>query len=143
MAKLTEIHHPHPQIAARKKQGAVTRRAEHTGFNGWLAVKITNGVGTMWCAYAFTGLALISLPTAIAGGIGPLISWIAQTFLQLVLLSIIMVGQKVAAAASDKQAFQTFKDAEALLEISDQLHKLIKLNNAMTEEIRELVGRKD
>ncbi|MEO7914537.1 MAG: hypothetical protein ABJA20_03965 [Novosphingobium sp.] len=142
MTSRSDKHHPHPQIKAHKEQGAVTHRAEHTGFNGWLAVKITDGVGTMWCAYAFTVLALISLPVAIAGGTGPLISWIAQTFLQLVLLSIIMVGQKVAAAASDKQAFQTYKDAEALLEISDELHKLIKLNNAMTAEIKVLVERK-
>ncbi|WP_309622461.1 hypothetical protein [Novosphingobium sp.] len=116
-----------------------TRKGEQIGFNGWLAVKITNVVGTMWCAYAFAGLALISLPAAIAAGTAPLIAWIAQTFLQLVLLSIIMVGQKVAAAASDKQALQTYKDAEALLEISDELHKLLKINNAMTAEIRTLV----
>ena len=63
------------------------------------------------------------------------IAWIAQTFLQLVLLSIIMVGQKVAAAASDKQAFQTFKDAEALLEISNDMHELIKVNKELTQEI--------
>ena len=65
-------------------------------------------------------LALISLPEAIKGGTAPLIAWIAQTFLQLVLLSVIMVGQKVSAAASDKQALQTYKDAEALLKIQDE-----------------------
>lgn len=97
----------------------------------------------MWCAYAFTALALISLPAAIHAGIGPLISWIAQTFLQLVLLSIIMVGQKVAAVASDKQAYQTYRDAEALLEISDELHKLIKLNNRMTDDIHRIVAREN
>jgi hypothetical protein len=60
-----------------------------------------------------------------------------------VLLSIIMVGQKVGATASDKQALQTYKDAEALLEISDNVHRLIKLNNQMTEEIqRSLVAAK-
>jgi len=128
-------HTPHPHIEARKKQGASTTANEHTGFNGWLAVKITNGVGTMWCAYAFTLITLISLPDAIKGGTGPLISWIAQTFLQLVLLSIIMVGQKVAARASDKQASQTYEDAEALLDISNDIHKLLKLNNNMTQEI--------
>jgi len=69
----------------------------------------------MWCAYLFAAIALISLPEAIRGGTAMLISWIAQTFLQLVLLSVIMVGQKVAAEASDKQALQTFKDTEALL----------------------------
>ena len=131
----------HPRLTHRKTEGVATRKAEHSGFNGWLAITITDAVGTMWCAYAFTALTLISLPTAIAGGTGPLVSWVAQTFLQLVLLSIIMVGQKVAAAASDKQAFQTYRDAEALLEISDELHRLITLNNAMTAEIRTLVAK--
>ena len=130
-------HGPHPHIAARKAQGVHTIAKEHTGFNGWLALKITNSVGTMWCAYAFAILALISLPDAIKTGTAALIAWIAQTFLQLVLLSIIMVGQKVAAAASDKQAFQTYKDAEALLEISGEMQKLIAVNNALTEEIHK------
>ena len=134
-------HIPHPHIEARKKQGAATTADERSGFNGWLAVRITNIVGTMWCAYAFTALALISLPTAIKGGTGPLIAWIAQTFLQLVLLSIIMVGQKVAAAASDKQAFQTYKDAEALLDISNDMQKLLKQNTELTEEIHRLVKK--
>ncbi len=128
-------HSPHPRLARKRAEVVASTAGEQSGFNGWLAVKITNGVGTMWCAYAFTMLALISLPTAIKGGTGPLISWIAQTFLQLVLLSIIMVGQKVAAAASDKQAHQTYMDAEALLEISDDLHRLVKINNRLTEDI--------
>jgi hypothetical protein len=141
MIDAAKIGPVHPRLAHRKHEGIATRKSEHTGFNGWLAITITNAVGTMWCAYAFTALTLISLPTAIAGGTGPLVSWVAQTFLQLVLLSIIMVGQKVSAAASDKQAFQTYKDAEALLEISDDLHRLITLNNTMTEDIRGLVAK--
>ena len=135
-------HSLHPRIAERKKQGVATIAKEHNGFNGWLAVKITNGVATMWCAYAFTILALISLPEAIKGGTAPLIAWIAQTFLQLVLLSIIMVGQKVAARASDKQSLQTFEDAEALLEISSELHKLLKSNTKLTEEIHAVMNNK-
>src|ERR1039458_6474400 len=59
-------------------------------FNAWLAVKVTTGVGTMWCAYVFAALALISLPSAISSGNAvTLVSWISQTFLQLVLLSVI------------------------------------------------------
>lgn len=135
-------HTPHPHIAERKKHGVHTVVAEHQGFNGWLALKITNSVGTMWCAYAFAILALISLPDAIKAGTAALIAWIAQTFLQLVLLSIIMVGQKVAAAASDKQAFQTYKDAEALLEITDTMHKLLKANTELTEQIHKTLAEK-
>jgi hypothetical protein len=135
------LHFPHPYISLRKQQDVPTTAKEHTGFNGWLAVKITNLVATMWCAYAFAILALISLPDAIKTGTAALIAWIAQTFLQLVLLSIIMVGQKVAAAASDKQALQTYKDAEALLEISNDVQKLLKQNTDLTEEIHFALSR--
>src|SRR5579864_6013269 len=74
-------------------------------FNTFIAVKITKIVGSMWCAYAFGLLTLVSLPAAIASH-NPIIiiSWIAQTFLQLVLLPIIIVGQNVQAAASDERA---------------------------------------
>ncbi|MFM5924992.1 MAG: hypothetical protein ACKOPG_12490 [Novosphingobium sp.] len=132
----------HPRLLNRELEGVATAASVISGFNGWLAVKITNVVGTMWCAYAFAALALISLPAAIAGGTAPLVAWIAQTFLQLVLLSIIMVGQNVASAASDKQAYQTYKDAEALLQISDEMHKLITVNNRLTEEIHALVAKR-
>lgn len=135
-------HVPHPRIQSRKKF-AKANVNERPDFNDWLAVKVTNVVGTMWCAYAFTIIALISLPDAIKGGRGALISWIAQTFLQLVLLSIIMVGQKVAAVSSDKQALQTYEDAEALLEITDGMHKLLKQNTTLTEQIHKLLVKQD
>jgi len=83
-------------------------------FNAALAVGITKIVGSMWCAYAFALIAFVSLPNAIRGGTVTLIPWIAQTFLQLVLLSIIMVGQDVQARASDARSEQTFNDAERI-----------------------------
>jgi len=131
-------HTPNPYLEFRKKYLRPLERRE-TRFNDWLAVNITNIVGTMWCAYAFAALALVSLPAAIRGGTATLISWIAQTFLQLVLLSIIMVGQKVAAAKSDRQLAQTYKDAEELLKISDAIHGLLKQNTVLTQEISEVV----
>lgn len=134
---MKQEHTPHPHLATRAKWGPHTTKSEQLGFNGRVAMLITNAVGTMWCAYLFAILALISLPEAISAGTSALIAWIAQTFLQLVLLSVIMVGQKVAAAASDKQALQTYKDAEAILQIQDELHKLLKVNNTLTEEIHK------
>jgi hypothetical protein len=134
-------HIPHPRILERKNDGPKLIEDEHVGFNGRLAILITNTVGTMWCAYAFGILALLSLPDAIHGGMAPLIAWIAQTFLQLVLLSVIMVGQKVAAAASDKQALQTYQDAEALIKIQDEMHHLVKLNTELTQEIHEKLSK--
>jgi hypothetical protein len=132
-------HIPDPRIKERAKTGPHLTKHEHIGFNGRAAMLITNAVGTMWCAYIFALIALISLPAAIQGGTATLIAWLAQTFLQLVLLSVIMVGQKVAAKASDKQALQTYEDAEALLKIQDDVHRLIKINNNLTEEIHSVL----
>jgi len=108
-------------------------------FNDWLAIHITKIVGTMWCAYAFAALAFISLPAAIRGGTATLISWIAQTFLQLVLLSIIMVGQNIAAKKSDRQLEQTYRDSEELLKISGAMQDLLRKNTELTTEIHEVV----
>lgn len=139
---MTDAHIPNPRIAERAKSGPHLTKHEHVGFNGHLALLITGAVGTMWCAYIFAAIAIISLPAAITGGVPTLISWIAQTFLQLVLLSVIMVGQRVAAQASDKQALQTYKDAEALLKVQDEVHRLIKINNQLTEEIHNSIVKK-
>jgi hypothetical protein len=140
---MSEEHTPNPRLAERKISGPTISRKVYVGFNGKLAQIITRAVGTMWCAYIFTIIALISLPAAISGGTATLISWIAQTFLQLVLLSVIMVGQKIASKASDRQALQTYKDAEALLEIQDEVHRLIKINNDLTREIHTMVVKKN
>ncbi len=107
-------------------------------FNSWFAVKVTNGVGTMWCAYAFAALALVSFPEAISShNAVTLVSWVSQTFLQLVLLSVIIVGQNVLAAAADKRAEATDADADAVL------HEVVKLQEhllAQDEVLQHLLG---
>jgi hypothetical protein len=102
---------------------------EVEGFNAKLALVITRSVGTMACAYVFALIALISLPSAInSGQVIVIVSWIAQTFLQLVLLSIIMVGQSVQSAASDARAAKQFTDTETILDRLD-----IKTTGGLTE----------
>src|ERR1700716_326081 len=87
------------------------------GFNAKVALVITRSVGTMACAYLFAAIALISLPAAITSGqVIVIVGWVAQTFLQLVLLSIVMVGQSVQSAASDARAAKEFADAETILD---------------------------
>ncbi|WP_298281284.1 hypothetical protein [Acidocella sp.] len=83
----------------------------------WLALTICQLVGTMECAAVFTGLALVSLPAAIHGGVATLIAWTAQTFLQLVLLSVIMVGQDIQQRKHD--------ESRALLEELHEMHREI------------------
>jgi hypothetical protein len=138
---MTAVQAPHDRIARREIEGVALTTKERIGFNGWLAVMITKNVGSMWCAYAFAALAFISLPDAIHQGTFALVTWISQTFLQLVLLSVIMVGQQVLAKASDKQALQTYQDTEAVLRLTDEIHRLIEVNNALTTEIHRAVAQ--
>ncbi len=81
------------------------------GLNGRIALALTAAVGTMWCAYSFALLALIVLPQAISGGLLTRVQWVSQIFIQLVMLSVIMVGQNVLGRASDKRALMTYPDA--------------------------------
>jgi DNA integrity scanning protein DisA with diadenylate cyclase activity len=102
-------------------------------FNLWLAEKITSGVATMWCAYVFAAIALISLPKALNSGDSiTIVSWIAQTFLQLVLLSIIMVGQKAQSASVEKMISETHS---AALEELKELQTLSKEIQALVKEL--------
>ena len=77
-------------------------------FNSRLAVMITGAVGTMWAAYLFALISFISLPQAAAamlrGDTVTGITWLSQSFLQLVLLPIIIVGQNVISASQDARA---------------------------------------
>ncbi len=88
-------------------------------FNEKLAMFITRGVGTMWAAYVFAAIALISLPAAISSG-DPIVivAWIAQTFLQLVLLAVIMVGQDVQTKGVQKKIDETHEASLAEFELA-------------------------
>jgi hypothetical protein len=88
-------------------------------FNEKLAARITGAVGTMWAAYVFAGIAFISLPAAIMSG-DPIVivAWIAQTFLQLVLLAVIMVGQDVQAKGVQKKIDETHEASLAEFELA-------------------------
>jgi hypothetical protein len=112
-----------PHIENRKQYNIVDDTAPKT-LNGKLGFTITKGVGTMWAAYAFFALTLVSLPSVMMKG-DPIqiVAWIAQTFLQLVLLPIIIVGQNIQAAAAEKRAILTYEDAAAVLEESIKIQK--------------------
>lgn len=131
-------HVPHPHIKRRKaaRPAKVADQFARTGpitrFNTAFALKITAVVGSMWCAYVFAAIALFGLPSAIRGGVGGVVQWIAQTFLQLVLLSIIIVGQNVQAAAADERAENTYLDAEAVL------HEALQIQDHLLSQDQEL-----
>jgi hypothetical protein len=125
--------------------------SEVEGFNAKFAVIITSGVGTMACAYLFAVIALISLPAILIQanvlknsdvpkfftkpGLILIVAWIAQTFLQLVLLSIILVGQRVQSAASDARTLKEFEDTEVILDRLDT-----KTQGGITEVLDAIKG---
>ena len=92
--------------------------------NKRIALWVTEKVGTMWCAYAFCLLALISLPEALASQ-DPLkiVSWTAQTFLQLVLLPIIIVGQNIQSGIAERQAETDSKTLVAIKQLAEEIHE--------------------
>jgi hypothetical protein len=103
-------------------------------FNRRVAIMITKNVGTMTCFWAFSALALLSLPATLklAGvirtawlipaffltfGFIYLIQWCAQNYIQLVLLPALMVGQNLQNDAADARAAKTFEDVERVVDL--------------------------
>ena len=128
--------HFYTRKAPAKTQDLLPHNSLANRFNTWLAIKITTLVGTMWCAYVFGIIALISLPAALASGqLIIIVAWIAQTFLQLVLLSIIIVGQNIAAEASDKRAENTYNDAEVIMQDVLQMQQHLQEQDAVLNQV--------
>jgi len=117
MARPVATHHHIAQAISIRGLRAEVKRAD--GVNAKIAVFLTNIVGSMWCAYVFAVVALIGLPPALKPGGEGIIAWIAQTFLQLVLLSVIMVGQNVQSVASDVRSQHTYDDTVQILDRLD------------------------
>jgi hypothetical protein len=136
-------HVPHPRIDERKAAGptkVADQRQRGKGpvarLNARFGLFVTLVVGTMWCAYLFTLLALVSLPAALRTHDKiVIVAWVAQTFLQLILLPIIIVGQNVQAAAADKRAEDTYKDAEAVLHEAIEIQKHLKAQDVVLEQL--------
>jgi hypothetical protein len=133
----------HPHIEARKAKGpAVSKRHQASkaklGFNERIGLAVTKRVGTMWAAYVFAALSLVSLPAALASGNElVIVAWIAQTFLQLVLLPVIIVGQNIQAAAADARAVATYEDATAMLEEAKQIQHHLEAQDQALQRIEK------
>ena len=102
-------------------------------FNEKLGARVTSMVSTMWCAYFFAAIALVSLPGAIkSGDTVVIVAWIAQTFLQLVLLSIIMVGQNVQSVSVEQKINETHEASLGEFELAKEARSIAN------EELKEL-----
>lgn len=159
LSKIFHYHH-HPRAQAHiegtaakpaKVRDQAPRGSVLQRFNSKFGLAITVGVGTMWCAYVFTLVALVSLP-AILHQVSPntfsffpkwligvslttLIAWISSNFLQLALLPIIIVGQNLQAKASDQRAENTYEDAEAVLHEAMQIQDHLAAQDAVLAQL--------
>ena len=141
----------HPHVENRKQRGPATFSNTHisgvkplsgaAAFNNRLGVQITKRVGTMWAAYLFCILSLVSLPSVLASG-NPvvIVAWVAQTFLQLVLLPIIIVGQNIQSKASDARAIATYEDAGAILEEAKEIQNHLATQDQALAELLQKVA---
>ena len=105
-------------------------------FNNRLAVVITKSVGTMWAAYLFTLIAIVGAVALITSNafLTLLVALVSQTFLQLVLLPVIIVGQNVISASQDARAEADHETLTALhamnvrqLQILEQQDRILHL----------------
>jgi hypothetical protein len=146
MSQAQTPHVPHPRLLLHKREGVPLTNDEHVGFNGWLAAGITRGFGSMWAFYLLVIWMLGWMALASLG------FWLFQfdkypfTFLlflsnlvQLWALPVLAVGQQVLSRSSDKQALQTYQDAEALLELTDRIHGMAETNSRLVGEIHALI----
>lgn len=87
--------------------------------NDQIAEILTAVVGSMWCAYAFVLLALSPL---VFKGIEAQVQYVSSSFLQLVLLPVVMVGQAVASHATERRAR---RDHEMLTQQNTELKMIV------------------
>jgi cytolysin (calcineurin-like family phosphatase) len=70
-----------------------------------------------------------------------MIQWVSQTFIQLVMLSVIMVGQNILGKASDKRADMTYKDADATFHEAEQIQAHLQAQDEAVNSLLDKVGK--
>jgi len=142
MSTIDYVHHPHPLTENKRLTQPPKIADQHVGFNGRLGAAITRSVGTMWAFY--TAAVIMAAWMVLAGpSWGPLHKVDPYPFafllflgniVQLLLMFVIMVGQQVLGAASDKRAVVTYQDAEAIL------HECLQMQEHLGAQDRALEG---
>lgn len=104
-------------------------------FNDKLAVLITKAVGTMPCAYIFAILAILGMPGVFPPFVAQWIQWVSQTFIQLVMLSILMVGQRILSRHQEVHADEQYPLAK---KICADLETIIHQNNELLNDSKKI-----
>ncbi len=143
-AMATAIKTPRAHVPRHVRNASIVAQIHGTNaigrFNAAVAVRVTRIVGTMYCAYVFTLVALVALPAAIEQGSPTvLVNWLSSNFLQLVLLPIIIVGQNVISAAQDARAEADHETLTALHQMSKQQIEILEGQNKILDFLQKRV----
>ena len=140
-AQASPMQHKPRLITSRSVQPDVHGGGLIGRFNTWLAVLVTKSVGTMWAAYVFTLIALVGAVALLTSNpfLILLVALISQTFLQLVLLPIIIVGQNVISASQDARAEADHLTLTTLHAINVQQLEMLEQQKEMLQQQREIL----
>lgn len=107
--------------------------AERLSTNDRIALFICKNIGTMICAYIFTGIGIMSLVGAVTGNalLAATFGALSSYLLQLVLLPIIIVGQNVQARHSELMAEEQFATTQKTYHDTEQLAKHLEAQDAL------------
>jgi hypothetical protein len=130
IAETRPTEHVPRHVTTREVRAHISGTGPMGRFNSTLAVGMTRAVGTMWAAYLFVLISLVSFPQALTaflhGDTVTGITWLSQSFLQLVLLPIIIVGQNVISASQDARAEADHETLTALHTINVRQLRLLE-----------------
>jgi hypothetical protein len=149
-AKAAPAEHSPKLITSRTVRSLVHGAGSLGQFNSWLAVLITKNVGTMWCAYVFAVIGIVSLVGAVTGNLTLTLiaGGISSYFLQLVLLPVIIVGQNVISTSQDARAEAdhiTLTTLHAMnvrqLEMLEQQHQILEQQQQILELLNPKAAR--
>jgi hypothetical protein len=140
-AREAPAQHVPRHVPRHEARAEVLGRSAVGRLNTRIAVAVTGAVGTMWAAYLFVLISLVSFPQALDaflhGNTIVGITWLSQSFLQLVLLPIIIVGQNVSAAAADARAEADHETLTALQAINVRQLRILENEQTILELLRE------
>jgi hypothetical protein len=103
--------------------------------NGWIAVRTTRGLSSMWFFWFCVLLDLAELPAVIAAhSVIAWVTYLSQTVIQLVALPLLGAGQQIISTAQDARA-------ESDHEILSSLHTLNEKQMLILESLQVSVEK--
>jgi uncharacterized membrane protein len=126
----------HPRAHARRGHDPPGGLGGPAGFNERLAAWITARIGSMWTVYICSAVTVIWMTLGARPVLGfdpypyPFLLFLGNV-VQLLLIFIILLGQRVLGRAADKRSMHTYEDAQAILVDCEQIQNHLIAQDAL------------